>query len=374
MRDAPGIYVHLPFCPYICPYCDFAKLPHRRSSADEYLRALHAEMMAYGGGDEEFATVFLGGGTPNTYAAPEIGALLDLLRERFPGPRDRETTIEVNPELVQGDDLRAYVAAGVTRLSIGVQSFVPAEIAVLGRKHTAEQVRSVVSWARAAGVRSVSIDLIFAVPGQTPDSWRASLEAAVALEPDHLSAYGLTVEAGTPYEGWRRREPQAFMDDAAEAELYGIAMDALEGAGFEQYEISNFSRPGHRCAHNENYWRNGEYVGLGVGAASSRDGVRSVHTRDLRAYVAAQGRAIPGEAEELQGAQRVGEAVMLALRTARGLVFAEFNERYGIDVLQQYAPAIERHCSDGLLEVEPTHARLTRAGRFVANTVCADFL
>lgn len=369
-----AIYVHLPFCPYICPYCDFAKWPLKRSAAARYLHALHAEIDA-AAQDGDFRTVFLGGGTPNTYEASDIAELLQRLRDAFPGPADRETTIEVNPELVH-DELPAYREAGVNRISIGVQSFVPQEIRTLGRRHTVEDVERVVRAARDAGIRSVSLDLIFAVPGQTAQSWRHSLQTAIDLGVDHISTYGLTIESGTPYERWQQREPGAFFDDAGEAELYGISIDMLEAAGIEQYEISNFARPGHRSEHNANYWANGEYVGLGVGAASYRDGVRSVHTRELETYIAAaeRGEAIPGEAERLEGAKRAGEAVMLALRTAQGVCLGAFKERYGLDFLQFYAPVVERYRSLGLLSADATHVRLTRQGRFLANDVCAAFV
>ncbi|HUN30072.1 MAG TPA: radical SAM family heme chaperone HemW, partial [Alphaproteobacteria bacterium] len=270
-----GVYVHLPFCPYICPYCDFAKWPMRRSRATSYLDALRVEIA--GAAVEPASTIFYGGGTPNAYDSDEIATLTTLLRERFPAAGgEQEITIEVNPELVREDDFSRYAQCGINRVSIGVQSFVPSEIATLGRKHTPQDVARVVALARKAQIRSISIDLIFAVPGQTARSWGDSIERAVGLDVDHISTYGLTVEEGTPYEDWREREPAAFMSDAAEAELYEIAAERLEKAGYEHYEISNFARPSHRCAHNENYWRNGEYAGFGVGAASYRDGERSV--------------------------------------------------------------------------------------------------
>src|SRR5579884_382715 len=371
-----GIYVHLPFCPYICPYCDFAKWPHRRSAAQRYLLALYAEIEATVTGDATFGSVFLGGGTPNTYAAAQIAALVGRLRDRFPGPPDRETTIEVNPELVRRDDLRAYASEGINRLSIGVQSFVAREIATLGRRHELEQVAQAVRAAREAGLRSVSLDLIFAVPGQTEESWLHSLRSAIALDVDHVSVYGLTVEEGTAYARWQERDPGAFFDDVREARLYEIAIETLEAHGLQQYEISNFARPGHQSAHNKNYWDNGDYLGLGVGAASYLDGVRSVHTRDLSEYVAAaiQERVIPGESERLEGIKRAGEAVMLALRTAQGVCLASFKERYDLDFLRFYAPVVERYTELGLLESDATHARLTRRGRFLANDVCAAFV
>lgn len=372
---ALGIYVHLPFCPYICPYCDFAKWPYRASAAQRYLDALVAEVDTLPW--RRAATLFLGGGTPNTYDAERVAALLFRLRERFSKDgAQQEISIEVNPELVCADDLAVYREAGVTRLSIGVQSFDDEEIRVLGRRHTAYDVGEVVRAARRVRIPSVSIDLIFAVPGQNAASWRHTLDRAIALEVDHISAYALTVEEGTPYAAMREREPQRFLDDVAEAELYEIAMERLEAAGYEQYEISNFALPGHRCAHNENYWANGEYIGIGVGAATYLDGVRSTHTRSLEAYTDASlaRRPIPGESERLEGAQRTGEAMMLALRTSQGIRLASFKERYGIDVRRRYSSEIDGYTALGLMECGEGFVRLTRRGRLVANEVCAAFL
>jgi len=367
-----GVYVHLPFCPYLCPYCDFVKWPHRASAARGYLEALYAEID--GEQPAPADTIFLGGGTPNAYDRGQIVELLVRLRERFRGAG--EITIEVNPELVREGDFEAYRNAGVTRLSIGVQSFVSSEIATLGRKHTVDQVATVVGAARDAQIESVSLDLIFAVPGQTASSWQRSLQAAISLGVDHCSAYGLTVEEKTPYAAWRAREPGAFFDDEREGELYAIAIEMLQRAGYQQYEISNFAQPGHRCAHNLNYWANGEYIGLGAGAASYRNGVRSVHTRSFEEYVASAraGQSIPSQSERLEGRRRAGEAVMLALRTAQGVGLSEFKERYGIDVLKDYASVVSRFASTGLLERVGDTVRLTRRGVFLANDVCGAFV
>lgn len=367
-----GVYVHLPFCPYVCPYCDFAKWPMRVSAARRYLDALYAELERRPAVGAE--TLFLGGGTPNAYDAATIAELVGRLRERFGA--FAEASIELNPDSVRAGDFEAYAAAGITRLSIGVQSFDPGEIATLGRKHAAADVERAVAAARTAGIESVSLDLMFAIPGQTSDSWDRSLERAIALQPDHVSAYGLTVENGTPYAAWHRREPHAFFDDAREARLYAAAIDALQAAGYEHYEISNFARPGHRCRHNANYWANGEYMGLGVGAASYLDGERSVQTKSLDEYVdaALAGDPIPSESERLDGMQRAGEAIMLALRTAQGVGLSEFKERYGVDVVRHYAPVVSRFSDLGLLERAGDRVRLTGRGRFVANDVCGAFL
>jgi oxygen-independent coproporphyrinogen-3 oxidase len=300
--------------------------------------------------------------------------LLAQLTERF-GPFE-EASIEVNPELVRDVDFTRYRSAGITRVSIGVQSFEAAEIATLGRKHTVMDVERAITLARGAAIESVSLDLMFAVPGQTPQSWRRSLRTAMSLGVDHISCYGLTIEADTPFEGWAQREPAAFFDDGAEADLYRVAIDELASGGYEQYEISNFARPGHRCAHNENYWANGEYVGLGVGAASFRDGERRTNTRSFEEYVAAVERdvPIPGESESLAGFKRAGEAIMLALRTAEGIELDGFRLRYGFDLERHYAQVLQRYASDGLLERLPGRVRLTERGRFLANEVCGAFV
>ncbi|HKU82330.1 MAG TPA: radical SAM family heme chaperone HemW [Candidatus Tumulicola sp.] len=367
-----GVYVHLPFCPYVCPYCDFAKWPLRETAARRYLEALQAEIDATPARAAD--TLFLGGGTPNAYDAATIETLLERLRARFGS--FAEATIELNPELVRDGDFERYRAAGITRLSAGVQSFEPSETAVLQRRHTVADAERVVALGRRAGMKSISLDLMFALPGQTAASWRRSLQRAIALGVDHVSAYGLTVEDGTPFAQWRAREPDAFFDGDREAELYAIAIEELCAAGYEHYEISNFARPGHRCEHNANYWANGEYAGLGVGAASFLGGERRAHTRNLDEYVAAAaaGRPIPSESERLEGPKRAGEAIMLALRTSQGVGLHDFKERYGIDVVRHYAPVVSRFAQAGLLERVGDRMRLTQRGRFLANDVCGAFV
>ncbi len=370
----PGLYVHLPFCPYLCPYCDFAKWPLRRSSAARYLAALEAQIAAA----PAFAarTLFLGGGTPNTYAPEAIVALVARLRERFELPADAEISIEVNPDLSLCEGFEAYAAAGINRLSVGVQSLDAEELVRLGRRHRPADVAEVVRRARAAGFANLSIDLMFAVPGQTVESWRRTLDAALALDLPHLSTYGLTIEPGTRYAAWQAREPGAFADEDTEAECYRIAIEELGAAGYEQYELSNFAKPSFRSAHNANYWANGSYLGLGVGAASYLDGERRTTTRDLERYceAALAGESVPAQSERLEGAALVGEAAMLALRTSEGVDFAVFAERYGVDFPSTYARELARLVRDGLIALGATHAALTPRGRFVANDVCAAFL
>jgi oxygen-independent coproporphyrinogen-3 oxidase len=369
-----AIYVHWAFCRYVCPYCDFAKWAFDAPAAERYARALEAEIAAA----PVFAgtTVFYGGGTPNVYPPEVLVRVLDTLRARFGIADGAEVSIEVNPDRELTGGFAALRAAGFNRLSIGVQSFAVDELRALGRRHRAGDVAETVRRARAAGFTNVSIDLMFGVPGQTAESWGRSLDAALALGVEHVSTYGLTIEEGTPYARWHARDPAAFADDRREAEFYQLAIDKLVAAGFEHYEISNFARPGYRSEHNANYWRNGSYRGFGVGAASYVAGVRSTHTRERGAYetAALAGSAIPGESEELTGAARAGEAVMLALRTSEGVDAGTFRERYGVDVFTHYAPVIADYTAAGLLVAGEGRLRLTPRGRFVANDVCGAFL
>jgi oxygen-independent coproporphyrinogen-3 oxidase len=369
-----AIYVHWAFCPYICPYCDFAKWAWDAGAAERYVAALEAEIAA--APPVQATTVFYGGGTPNAYPLPVLARVLERIRTRFHVRDDAEVTTEMNPDAGSTAGLATLRAAGFNRLSIGVQSFVARELRALGRRHTPDDIRATIRDARAAGFANVNVDLMFGVPHQTVASWSASLDEAIALGVEHVSTYGLTIEAGTPYERWQAREPAAFPDDDLAADCYAIAIERLTAAGYEQYEISNFARPGFRCAHNETYWRNGSYLGAGVGAASYLEGRRSTHTRDRAVYEAAAlaGVAIPGESEELRGEARTGEALMLALRTSEGVDAAAFRERYGVDVFSRYDRVIADFVDAGLLVASDGNVRLTVRGRFVANDVCGAFL
>ena len=368
------MYVHLPFCPYVCPYCDFAKWAWDDARAARYLDALRAEIAA--APVVAASTLFFGGGTPSMYGPDVIASLIDAVRSRYRLPGDAEVTAEANPDPLLAARIPGLRAAGVNRLSIGVQSFDARELRVLGRRHTAADVERAVRAARAAGCANVSIDVIFAVPGQTEASWSATLDAAIALGVEHISCYGLTIEEGTPYATWFARDPSAFADETREASMYALAIERLGAAGFEHYEISNWAKPGFRSQHNALYWANASYLGLGVGAASYLGGIRSTHTRDLDVYCATAlaGEPIPGESERLEGAAQAGEAIMLALRTAEGVDLARFRERYGIDVHERYRKVVGDLVAAGVLAGDGARLRLTERGRFVANDVCGAFL
>jgi len=372
-----GCYVHLPFCDRICPYCDFAVVELRGRRVRRYLDALRAEIERSPHPIEPISTIYLGGGTPSVHAPDDLARLLATIFETFAVEAGSiECTLEANPSRLDDDRLRAARAAGITRLSVGVQSLDDRELKTLGREHDAEQARDFVRAARAAGHRNVNLDLIAGVPGQSAGSFARTLDAALALEPEHLSIYGLTIEAGTPYAAWQRRDPSAFPDDDAVGELLEIARERLNGAGLHQYEISNFARPGFACAHNLGYWRQFDCVAFGMSASGYERGMRYRNTRDFDRYCAAieSGESARDYVERLADGRRMGEAAMLALRTVDGIVDADFRARFGVDSVAAFRRARKKCSAAGLLEVDARGARLTDRGRLLANSVCAEFL
>ena len=371
-----GCYVHLPFCDRICPYCDFAVVRYQRERAQRYLAALRAEIETAPLPREPVDTIFLGGGTPSALDAEDVAALLQLLFERHGiAPGSVECTLEANPSRGSKDLLR-WRRAGVTRLSVGVQSLDDADLHRLGRDHSADDAVRFVRDARACGFDNISIDCIAGAPHQSVATFERSIERVLELGPDHVSIYGLTIESGTPYAIWQRREPGAFPDDDAVAQMLESAHDRLERAGFEHYELSNYARPGKRCAHNAGYWHQRDCIAYGMSASGYDAGVRYRNTRSFDAYCAAieAGASPREESETLDFRSRLGEAAMLALRTAEGIEYDDFRRRFAVDAASVFAEAEKRCSAMGLLETDGRGARLTAKGRLLANTACAEFL
>ncbi|MCK4341437.1 MAG: radical SAM family heme chaperone HemW [Phycisphaerae bacterium] len=372
-----SLYVHVPFCRSRCGYCDFYSRVLDPAAVTPLVDALLHEL-AYYAAERPFCfdTIYVGGGTPTVLPPSELERLLRGLR-RYAAPRNElEFTVEANPATVPEGVAAVLAAAGVQRVSIGAQSFNATELRVLERTHQPAQVAETVMTCRRAGIRQVNLDLIFGIPEQTPRSWLQSLQAALALEPEHLSCYGLTYEPGTPL---RRRLEAGLVrrvDHDLEAEMYELTLETLPAAGLPQYEISNFARPGSECRHNLRYWHNEPYLGLGPSAAGFIDEVRYKNVADTAAYVQAvnEGRSPWSEQEQLPPERRVRESAMLALRLTAGLERRRFQERYGTDPAELFAAAVERHVKTGLLEADDAGLRLTRAGLLVADTVMADFL
>jgi oxygen-independent coproporphyrinogen-3 oxidase len=374
--DIAGCYVHLPFCDRICPYCDFAVVKYDRSRARRYIAALLREISASPAPPHPIRTLFLGGGTPSALEAEQIAQVLDSLFETFAIARgDVECTLEANPTRSAGD-LAAWRAAGVTRLSIGMQSLDDDELHRLGRDHSAEQAVGFAHAARAQGFANISFDLIAGAPGQTTRTFARSVARAIECKPEHVSIYGLTIEAGTPYAMWHAREPSAFPDDDAVAEMLDLAEAELTRAGFRHYEISNFALPGRECVHNIGYWRQRDCVAFGMSAAGYHDGVRHRNAREFEQYCAAieAGVSARVDVERLDFGRRVGEAAMLALRMDDGIEDDDFRRRFSIEPSVAFAGARNKCSAAGLLETDGRGARLTKRGRLLANEVCAEFL
>lgn len=372
-----ALYVHVPFCRTLCGYCDFYSTRLRSDQVAPLVDALLAELRRWSDARPLlFDTLFVGGGTPTTLPADELERLLAGVAARRDPAADVEFTVEANPATVTPARAAVLARCGVNRLSLGAQSFEPRELRVLDRRHRPEQVAETVALCRAAGLTRLSLDLIFGIPGQTRASWARSLAAALALDPEHLSCYGLTYEEGTPLTARRDAGRLQPLDEDTEADQYEYAMDALAAAGRPQYELSNYARPGCECRHNLRYWHNEPYLGLGPSAAGFIDDVRYRNVADTAAYVAAirAGRSARVAEERLPPERRAGETAMLELRLVEGIDRRRFAARFGADPADLFAAAIARHTATGLLELDQRGVRLTRAGRLLANRVMADFL
>jgi oxygen-independent coproporphyrinogen-3 oxidase len=391
-----ALYVHIPYCQAKCPYCDFNSYAAARWPEAAYVDALCRELDGYATkatwSRRAVRTIFFGGGTPSLFAPASIARVLERVRRRWPVAPAIETTLEANPGTVTAERLRDLRAAGVDRLSIGVQSFAAQHLRTLGRIHDAADAVRAVEWARAAGFDNVGVDLMFAVPQQTLADWEADLAQACALDPDHISAYNLTYEEGTPFHLWRaqgRLRPQV---DDTELAMFTRTQELLAAAGYEHYEISNYARPACACRHNLNYWRAGDYLGVGAGAHSYAAGPAVAAGHDdptaparwgrrwsneprpdhYRALVEAQGHArVTDESLELR--QACGEFMFLGLRCRDGVSGAAFQQRFGVE-LPGVFPHVRDLCADGWLEVVGGHWRLTADGLRLADGVFATFL
>jgi oxygen-independent coproporphyrinogen-3 oxidase len=319
-------------------------------------------------------TVFIGGGTPTILATTQLGQLLTTLAEVLGDHEPIEFTVEANPETITAEKAHCLAEAGVNRVSMGAQSFDAAELEVLERRHGAADVPQAVTALRRAGVGNINLDLIFGIPGQTLESWRSSLDHAIELELDHLSCYGLTYEPGTELTAQRDRGLITPCDECVEAGMFSLAIDHLAAAGFEQYEISNYAKPGRRCRHNLMYWRNEPYVGIGPSAAGCTGGRRYKNVTDVDEYIRlmrSRGHA-ESESETVDREKLVNEMVLMQLRLSEGLNISAFRLRTGLDPLQVFEPALTRLVDSGLLFVTQEYVALTRSGMLVANRVMTE--
>lgn len=376
---AASLYVHVPFCESKCSYCDFYSVPSGGVRESRYVDALAAESALRTPADFAPRTVFVGGGTPTALSDDDFVRMLELVRGiAAPGGRLVEWTVEANPGSLTRTKASALASAGVTRISLGVQSFDDAVLRSVGRVHDAVTAREAVAIARASGIPSVSLDLLFAIPGQGLATFERDLAEAVALGTDHVSAYALLYEHGTAMT--RRRDEGLVEREEEDIELTMMrrAREVLGAAGFVRYEVSNFARPGHACLHNVNYWRNGEYLGLGASAASYLGGERRTNVASWRDYetAALAGRDPVAFSERLAPDDAMGEEVMLRLRMAEGLSLAALSARWGRDARRRYDALVARFAAAGLLDVtdEGDRVAFSERGLEVADGVLAEFL
>ncbi|MDP3543503.1 MAG: radical SAM family heme chaperone HemW [Elusimicrobiota bacterium] len=357
-----GLYAHIPFCSVKCFYCDFAAFSGQDKLADRYLVALEAEAAYHPAVTPD--TLYIGGGTPSELTATQIGELYGRLRRAYPGARFSESTFEGNPESLDEEKLAVLAREGVTRLSIGLQTADDGLLKAIGRRHTAADFAAAFLAARAAGIPALSVDLMFGLPGQTLDSLRATLDFVLALAPEHISLYGLQIEDRTLF---AKRGVQE--DGDLSREMFDLSMRSLAAAGLEQYEISNYARPGHRSAHNVNYWKRGEYIGLGCSAASYYDGRRQANEHRLHAYLDAveAGRRPLAEDESPRGLEAIGEEAFLGLRLLEGFVPSEA-------LRKEFAGEWAMLKSRGLVSEEGPLWRLSAEGVFLANDAFQEFV
>ncbi len=368
-------YVHVPFCRHRCGYCDFPLIAGRDDLIADYLRALEIELSDVTG-QPELKTLFFGGGTPTHLSPDQLLRLFSLIRRTFRLAEGVEFSVEANPLDLDDDTIAVLVEAGVNRVSLGAQSFDRAALSVLERDHQPDDIANVVERLLQLGIGNRSIDLIFGVPGQSLEVWDKTLDAAISLEIEHVSTYGLTYEKGTSF--WSRRSAGTLqsLDEETERAMYAAAMERLPSAGYIQYEISNFAKEGFACRHNQVYWQGDEFYGFGPGAARYRDGTRSMAHRSVTNWLKHVLAAESGiaESETLTPEQRAREAVMLGLRQTSGIHLDEFVHRTGHSLPDLAPQAFERFIQKGWLTEQDGHVMLTREGRFFADTVTADFL
>jgi len=390
-----SLYLHVPFCRHRCSYCDFNTFAGQERKIPAYVDAICAEIRrvsAAAPGRLPVHSLFFGGGTPSLLSVAQIQTILDVVHQQFDLIEDAELTLEANPGTVSIDYLEALRSAGVNRLSFGMQSAHPDDLRLLEREHDFFDVAQAVQWARRAGFDNLSLDLIFGLPGQSLERWRDTLERALAMAPDHLSMYALTIEHGTPLQRRWARGLIPLVDDDLAADMYEYAMDHLPQAGFEQYEISNWARPGAGgalmvCRHNMQYWLNRPYLGFGAGAHGSAAGYRTMNVGGIRPYIERCTAGEPAAFPAGPAARRVipidrkvemQETMLVGLRMTReGISAARFQARYGCPVGDVFAAEIERLCGVGLLEwtagTDP-RLRLTRRGRLFGNQVFMQFV
>ena len=375
-----GLYIHVPFCSAICNYCNFNRGLFDAALKARYVDAVIAEISRASPESQvpnpAADTIYFGGGTPSLLEPAEIARIVRACEEAFDVAADREVTLEANPETVTRARLAACRDAGVNRVSFGVQSFREEELRRLSRLHSADRARAAVDEARAAGFDNLSLDLMMWLPGQDVEQWLASVDAAIGVGPDHLSLYLLEVYPNAPLKDDMARARWSQAPDEDAAAMYVTAMERLEAAGYEQYEISNVARPGRRSRHNLKYWSDGEWAGFGCGAHSTRSEVRYKNVASTEEYVQRieTGQPTRIEVRRMTRDERLGDALFTGLRLADGIDLGAIARRYGVDVWSRFAADLAPFVDAGCLVHDGHRLRLTRRGMLLANEVMAVFV
>lgn len=373
-----GIYIHIPFCAQKCAYCDFLSFPGRHEEKKQrYLLALEKEMRArIGGRWSRPNTIFIGGGTPTTLTAEELARLLKVLAECVDIASVEEFTVEANPGTIDDEKLAVLKNGGVNRLSFGVQSFDDRLLKMVGRVHTANEAADAVRLARQAGFENINLDLMYGLPGQTLAQWRATVDRALALAPEHLSLYQLIPEAGTLLVRQMEAGVLPPIDEDGAAEWFDWQREWLHAADYHQYEISNYARPGFASKHNQLYWHLDDYLGLGLGATSWERPQRIENTSDFLSYVSGwlENGSAPQNVERLTVEEQMSETVFMGLRMNAGLSLKKFEALYQRPLAVVFADALKAGMDNGWLLIEDGYLKLSDQGRRVGNWVFELFI
>ena len=367
------LYVHIPFCVRKCQYCDFLSGPSDEETKDRYIEALLKEIRAAEHTEDyEIVSVFIGGGTPSALKAEAIASIMRTLQEQFFFCEDAEVTIEANPGTVDLEKLTIYRNVGINRLSLGLQSTDAEELKLLGRIHSYEEFLKSYEWAREVGFSNINIDLMFAIPGQTGEAWRQHLYQVAELNPEHISAYSLIIEEGTPFAEQNLDLP----DEDTEYQMYEDTAEILERYGYRQYEISNYAKQGYMCRHNAGYWQRLEYLGFGLGASSLYGGMRFSNTHQMQEYLKESRNPdqIRQDVTVLSRNEQIEEFMFLGLRMTEGISEKKFEENFNVRLMDIYGDILQKYEETGFMEHIETKWRLTRKGIHVSNHILADFL
>ncbi len=375
-----SVYVHIPFCKRKCLYCDFPSAPGTPDEIAYYFRVLMKEIRSFEALDSlhTVMTVFFGGGTPSLVNPMYIEQVLNLLRTQYHFDKDIEITLEANPGTLTKESLEAYRRMGIGRLSLGLQSVHEDELKMLGRIHSYKDFLRSYEMAREAGFSNLNVDLMSGLPRQTMEKWQKTLETVSSLEPEHISAYSLIIEEGTPFaETWGTRQGRIYLPgEELDRQMYHYTKEFLASRGYERYEISNYTKPGRECRHNMTYWTCGEYIGFGQSAASYVDERRFQNPPDKEEYwnYARSAYASFKQTKPLSLKAREEEYMFLGLRTARGISREEFKKRFGESFPGTYEKKLLDYCQQGFMEKVNERIRLTDKGIDVSNVIMADFL